>query len=206
MDEKQSLARMRNHIGTSDPSQALSLRERTAIARQASGIKVLLLDTSYSMTHESAQGERRIDTLWSIVQDLRSQGLRFSVCEFNSDAQWSDSISKPRPTGGTDLAGALDFLTNSGKHLVSITLITDGQPDDGETALVAAALLKCKINVLYAGGSYNIEAKSFCRQLAEATGGKYAEADVSASEMLALEAATSAKLMLSDGGSSAVAL
>lgn len=207
MSTDQSLARIKNHLGTSDPMQSLSLRERSQASKQAAGAKILLLDTSYSMACYNTQGtERRVDILWNIVQDLRSQGLKFSVVEFNHTVKWSDSITKPEPNGGTDLAGALEEIARMNKQVSSITLVTDGQPDDSDAALASAAAFGVKINVLFAGDERDTYAQAFCRELAQLTNGQFMAADVNASNSLAIEAGQKAKLMLTEGSKNATAL
>lgn len=178
---------------------ALSLRDRaTALATQGSD-NILLIDTSGSMAEEVALRETKIEILWSLVQQLRGQGLQFRLCQFNNIAEWLDALVCPEPTGGTNLAGALDFL--AAHRPKQLTVITDGYPNDAPAAFLSASKLRCKINVMYVGPTSDRNAQDFCRMLAESNNGVYATNGLT-SEQLQLEASATARLMLGSGSAS----
>lgn len=128
---------------------------------------VLLLDTSGSMSSQAdTPNERRIDALRGVVSTLRLKQLAFKQLIFNSDFMWSDII--PEPTGGTNLAGALDFVGQiKPEHLI---VVSDGEPDSQEAAMLAAKKLACKIDVFYVGPK-GLPGEAFLKQLATSTGG-----------------------------------
>ena len=181
----------------SQGNKSLSLRDRVNSLATRGEDNILLLDISGSMGEEINREETKIDALWSIVQRLRSQGLAFKTAVFSGYPEWSDAIVKPIPSGGTALAEALEFVASV--HPRQITIVTDGQPNDPQSALEEAAKLQCKINVLFIGSSNEHFAQEFCRQLAEANNGTYSATEL-ATEQLQLSASQTARLMLTAGG------
>ena len=108
--------------------------------------KCLLLDTSYSMKtvveYQDGQPIRAIDNLRTLAEQFR-QLRKFS---FNSTVQEVGGWI-PEPAGGTDLTKAFQYLKQQDcKHVV---LLTDGQPDDEESALREAIGLR--VDVYYIG-------------------------------------------------------
>lgn len=108
--------------------------------------KCLLLDTSYSMVatveYQNGQPIRAIDNLRTLAEQFK-QLRKFS---FNSIVQEVGGWI-PEPEGGTDLARAFAYLKQQNcKHIV---LLTDGQPDDEESALQEAIGLK--VDIYYIG-------------------------------------------------------
>jgi secreted protein with Ig-like and vWFA domain len=184
------------HLQNTAGSKSLSLRERTKALATRGENNILLLDTSGSMCEEINPHESKIDALWSIVQGLRAQNVQFKVCEFNTFPSWSDGVIQPIPTGGTGLDIALDFIASA--RPAQVTIVTDGEPNDKDSALLAASRLACKINVLYIGPSENTRAQDFCRMLASANNGSYAANELK-TEQLALAASSTARLMLTTG-------
>lgn len=128
---------------------------------------ILLLDTSGSMSSQAdTPNERRIDALRGVVSALRLKQLAFKQLIFNSDFMWSDII--PEPTGGTNLAGALDFTAQvKPEHLI---IVSDGEPDSAEATMLAAKKLNCKIDVFFVGPKGS-PGDAFLKQLATSTGG-----------------------------------
>ena len=180
--------------------RALSLRDRASKIVEAGKSNILLLDTSSSMDTPtdggwSREAPRRIDILWNVVQRLRSEGIAFKVCEFNNDAVWSDSVTRPVPQGGTEIADALVFIASAMPK--TVTVITDGEPSwhSEAQAIANAQALRCKINVVFVGDPSNERAIAFCKRLALASGGQYAHNDLS-SEALQIAATATVRLMI----------
>lgn len=78
---------------------------------------------------------------------------------------------------GTNLAAALTYIRRFDNTGVTITIITDGLPDDASAALNAAALFITKINAIYVGLD-DSSAIMFLQELTRKTGGKYAQGTV----------------------------
>ena len=125
--------------------------------------KCLLLDTSYSMTtiveYQDNQPVRAIDNLRTLAEQFKHL-RKFS---FNSTVQEVGSWI-PEPTGGTDLAGAFDYLKQQGCK--QIVLMTDGMPDNEYESLLKAEGLH--INIYYIGYG---QVPDFLLQLAKQSGG-----------------------------------
>ena len=125
--------------------------------------KALLLDTSYSMNaiveYQDSQPVRAIDNLRTLAEQFKHL-RKFS---FNSTVQEVGSWI-PEPTGGTDLAGAFDYLKQQGCK--QIVLMTDGMPDNEYESLLKAEGLH--INIYYIGSG---QVPDFLLQLAKQSGG-----------------------------------
>src|SRR3972149_2499203 len=125
--------------------------------------KALLLDTSSSMAviveYQDGQPVRAIDNLRTLAEQFKHL-RKFS---FNSTVQEVGSWI-PEPTGGTDLAGAFDYLKQQGCK--QIVLMTDGMPDNEYESLLKAEGLH--INIYYIGSG---QVPDFLLQLAKQSGG-----------------------------------
>ena len=125
--------------------------------------KALLLDTSYSMIsvveYQNGQPIRAIDNLRTLAEQFK-QLRKFS---FNSTVQEVGGWI-PEPVGRTNLTKAFQYLKQQDcKHIV---LLTDGQPDDEESALQEAIGLK--VDVYYIGSR---ETPDFLLRLTKQCGG-----------------------------------
>ena len=82
--------------------------------------------------------------------------------------------------GGTDLVGALKFIKPADGTTIKLILISDGEPDYGseQKALDIASQFKSKIETIYIGPEGG-PGRDFLRRLAEATGGKSVNQDLS---------------------------
>ena len=124
--------------------------------------KCLLLDTSYSMTiiveYQNGQAVKAIDNLRTLAEQFKLR--KFS---FNSTIQEIGSWV-PDPEGGTDLTNALSYLKQQGCK--NIVLMTDGYPDDEDSALLEAVGLH--IDIYYIGLGPTPE---FLHRLAKQCGG-----------------------------------
>jgi hypothetical protein len=193
-----SVAKLQQHLTKQSAIHSTSLRERLALQKQSREGNILLLDISGSMGEPVEGNWTKIDALWQIVQDLRSQNIQFKTAEFNDDCRWSDSITKPTPSGGTWLSGALEFIGRV--QPTQITIVTDGEPHDPDMALVKAAELvervSCKINVMYVGPS-NARAESFCTLLAHHSNGQYAKNSMT-TEVLQLQASQTVRALIDE--------
>ena len=129
---------------------------------------ILVLDVSGSMSSQAdVPGERRIDALRGVVEELRIKKVPFKQLVFSSSCMWSDVI--PEPDGGTNLSSALSFCEQAeAKHVI---VVSDGQPDSREAAILSAKNLKCKIDVFFVGPKYDTAAQDFMRELAALSGG-----------------------------------
>jgi len=142
--------------------------EKLLAKREQAQQVVLVLDCSGSMQEQGdSPGERRIDSLRGVISNLHQQGIVFRQLVFNSSCMWSDIV--PEPSGGTNLANALEFCEKiQAKHVI---VVSDGQPDSRDAALAVAKRLNCQIDVFYVGPKGDASAQEFMKQLASLTGG-----------------------------------
>jgi len=200
-ESNNSLVALKHHLATSGVNgTSLALRKESLAKTKEENI--LLLDISGSMADVLQSGQRRVDILWNLVQQMRGKNIPFRICIFNESTEWCEPTECPQPYSSTNLGGALQFLANNCSGLHQVTLITDGLPDNPDYALSEAQKLGCPINVLYVGPDdqeYNsLYAKAFCANLALASQGKYASNSLN-SEILQLTANNDLRLMLTEG-------
>lgn len=119
----------------------------------------LLLDVSGSMAEHVEPGRSK----WQALTELLPQFSGVARYAF-SDACSRVTAQLPPASGGTDMANAFRAIKSAGiRHIV---LITDGKPDDEESALRAANGLR--IDILYVGP---LPEPDFLARLAKSTGG-----------------------------------
>lgn len=153
--------------------QSTSLTPKTkleaALAKRTQAQQVILvLDTSGSMSEQAdTPGERRIDALRGVVENLRLQSVPFKQLCFSDSPFWSDIV--PEPMGGTNLSGALEFCKQAAPQHVII--VSDGWPNSRDAALAVAKQLNCRVDVYYVGPSSDTNALAFMKSLANSTGG-----------------------------------
>lgn len=127
----------------------------------------LLLDCSGSM-NESASAEcRKIDSLRSLVNTLRTEyEIGFRQITFGVTVDIQDDI--PEPGGGTPLHKALELAKENGPR--KVVVVSDGFPDDANAAIKVAEDMGIPIDTYYVGPTPS-EGEGFMRRLAEATKG-----------------------------------
>lgn len=154
-------------------SLSLATAAKTTLA-QAAGRRqqaILVCDVSGSMdTRDAGNGQRRIDALRAIVEDLRRQFPAMQVIAFASSAQVCPG-PLPEPHGGTALHLALDLAMQIVNSQSRIILISDGEPDSESAALQSARHLP-RLDVFYVGPEGGV-GESFLRRLADQCGGQY---------------------------------
>ena len=145
---------------------------------------VVVVDISGSMdTRDAGDGHRRVDVARMELAKLqkRMQG-QIAVVEFNYDARWRRDGMVGEPAGGTNLAGALEYvrdLVGPGLPRVQVVVVSDGSPDVAESALAEAktiAAAGAKLSAVYCGPDNGDEGKRFLRRLAALGGGESGEA------------------------------
>lgn len=138
----------------------------------------LLLDVSGSMgitvmTDEEGLEPRRIDLLFRAVHTTpECAGLR--AYAFSTHCRLLEVIPQEgtyEPHGGTDMRQAFEHVKSDG--FFHAILVTDGEPDHAESALLAAAGMK--LGIIYIGSP---PVPDFLKQLAAATDGTFALADM----------------------------
>jgi len=161
-----------------------NIREEKAIAKATEGI-VLLLDVSGSMS-EPVGGKRKIDHLREAVNAYPNL-KKVSFSEHIYDG----SIPEPQTT--TDMAGGFHYLQSLQPK--EVILISDGLPNDPQTAINKAKVLGCPVNIIYIGPGGD-EGEAFMKRLAAETGGQQVTADTRLYQDFGRQLSTSVRLML----------
>jgi hypothetical protein len=136
---------------------------------------LLLLDCSSSMGGRIRTGERRIDKLRNIVDELRTTH-HVPLAAFGPFGQGTELVETvPEPSGMTPLHRAIEYgRMAEANHLI---VVTDGIPDSKTQALAEARAFGHPIDVFYIGDG-NDEGAQFCAELARVTGGKSGVTDL----------------------------
>jgi hypothetical protein len=137
---------------------------------------VVLLDTSGSMAETADGGLLRIEVLREALEwALQAVQAHPILIAFSSTPK---KIASPRdlpvPSGGTALEKALAMAGAKGP--AKTIVISDGEPDDADVALAAAAVISGSIDTIYCGPDDGVEAKAFLKALARIGKGSYTAA------------------------------
>lgn len=140
---------------------------------------VIVVDTSGSMgATDSRGGKSRYDVACEELAGLQnSLPGKIAVISFSSDVLFCPSGVPTFLQGGTDLAKALNFVKVADVPEMRFVLISDGQPDDEQAAMVAARKFSNRIDVIYVGPEDRSTGRQFLERLSKATGGKSIVAD-----------------------------
>jgi hypothetical protein len=108
---------------------------------------------------------RRIDVLINILKPVQAITPDARLLAFNSIVmEIAPGAPVPEPSGGTDLAMALDYAAELKPRCVVV--ISDGVPVDADAAFAAARRLGCDIASYFAGDESDHAAVAFMRALA----------------------------------------
>lgn len=130
--------------------------------------RLFVLDTSGSMDDE-VDDKRKIDHLRNTMKNYTSAR---KICF--SDKIYTDN-KIPEPSGSTDLARALRYISKMPDMPKRIVLVSDGEPNSECEALDAATSLELPIDIIFIGDERrNGKNKGwlFMEKLAEITGGE----------------------------------
>lgn len=150
---------------------------------------VILFDRSASMDeHDAPGGLTRYTMAVSELSKLQAQCPgRIAIVQFNDECSFQPGGVPDRPTGTTDLAGALELVKrkNMDSPGMRIIVISDGEPDDEAAALVTAKKFANRIDVVYCGPTERPQGREFLRRLSAASGGQLVTADCATGLMAA---------------------
>jgi Mg-chelatase subunit ChlD len=159
----------------------------------ASADVVILVDTSGSMAMtDSRSGRARYDVACEELTSLQaSMPGKIAVISFSDEVSFCPAGIPHNYQHGTDLVKALKFVHVADVEGMMFILISDGEPDAPNAALMAAKLFTNKIDVIYVGPERSPAGRDFLTRLSKATGGQTVTAD------RAKELASSVTLLLS---------
>jgi hypothetical protein len=154
--------------------------------------KVILIDTSGSMSQTCRGGETKMEILKKAIANIDWQNYQL-IC-FNSAVEQISHVDRiPYPSGGTALHIAIKYIQ---KLYPSQTLIIcDGEPDDENQAIEEAKQLSGIISTLYIGDDGNKGEIEFMKKMATMGCGKIYVKDLNAINLLQLSAVIN-KLLL----------
>lgn len=134
---------------------------------------VILVDTSGSMCACDSRGNRsRYEVACDELKNLQAQlPGKLALLSFSDDVIFCPSGVPFNYEGGTDLTRALKFAKVADVQGMRFIVISDGQPDNGDTALAVARTYKAKIDTIYVGPEGG-EGQDFLKRLARASGGQ----------------------------------
>lgn len=128
---------------------------------------VILCDNSGSMYDHDEQELSRHERLNQELSVILER-VDATVVAFNDTVQLS-VVPLPQPSGGTDMAGAIQFAC--GLHPSQIVIISDGIPDSRERTTAAAQLLATtRIDVIFVGDPNDTDAREYLSSLASHSG------------------------------------
>lgn len=136
---------------------------------------ILIVDTSGSMMSKDAPGGKMrhvaaADELRRLQQDMPG---KIGVVAFSSEVKLCPSGVPERFNGGTDMAGALNFIKDFDDTGIKFVLISDGEPDSQSETLKVAHTFKSPISCCYIGPEDGHHGRRFLDKLANATGGTH---------------------------------
>jgi hypothetical protein len=145
------------------PTTGIAANYHQRIGTGNPNIRCLLLDTSGSMSMECKGKDRRIDVLRKAVEALDWQSYRlFTFDSFcveipNPSALWATG-------GGTALDLGLREIAKLNPN--QTVIISDGEPNNEQDALIAAESLTGTISTIHIGDDRDKAAIAFMRKLA----------------------------------------
>lgn len=132
---------------------------------------VVLVDISGSMADYDGTDKARYERAQEVLDQLqRDYAGKIILASFDYDAEFQFTGRLPLPRGGTNLAGALNFVRDL-SEAYQIILVTDGRPDSPQEALESAKRLASPLNIMFVGAENDVYARDFLDELAKATGG-----------------------------------
>lgn len=141
---------------------------------------IIIVDTSGSMhTHDSRGNKSRFEVACEELASVQANlPGKVAIISFNDKTQFCPYGILEPPMGGTDMTNALQFAKVAdditGMHFV---LVSDGEPDNDNSALEVARTYKNHIDTIYVGPEREGRGRSFLEKLASVTGGKSVTAD-----------------------------
>jgi len=158
----------------------LAGRNGTGIAESILNAEVVILvDVSGSMNTRDARGsQRRYDVACQELARLQQQMPgKIVIVAFSDHAEFVPGGVPPLIGGNTNLAGALEYVQYLDR-LMRFIVISDGQPDNEERALVVARRFASTIDVVYVGPEDDaFGGRKFLERLATDARGKFIIAD-----------------------------
>jgi len=136
---------------------------------------LILLDNSGSMgQQDTPQGITRVELAQQHLTTLQGKhpGAVALIC-FADKVEYSPSGYIIPVGGSTDLTSALQFAKTADGIGLKILLISDGSPNNEDSALEVAMTYESKIDVIHCGSDSDNRGRDFLKRLAAVTGGQF---------------------------------
>jgi Mg-chelatase subunit ChlD len=136
---------------------------------------VLIIDISGSMAERDVASESGMIRRWDEAQrQLTRLQARFpgrvSVVAFSDNATFCPDGKLPGIQGGTNMLGALQFISPADGCGIKFIIASDGEPSDPASVLNQAQKMETKLDTIYIGSESR--GQRFMKELAAASGGK----------------------------------
>jgi len=135
---------------------------------------VVMIDISSSMTDRTNDGRTRFDKAVDALTDIqKSFPGRVVLISFADGAKMELSGMPTRPSGMTNIKGALEIAKNFDGMDTKFYLISDGEPNCGPDSDIfdLAATFEDPINCIFIGEDRDLDGIAFMKELAKLTGG-----------------------------------
>jgi hypothetical protein len=140
---------------------------------------IVMIDISLSMSERDCGEGTRYDAALAELKKLQRQiPGKVGVIQWSNLARFVPGGVPDFPTGSTDLEACLKFVKPADNTGIRLILISDGEPDNQESALAVAQTFKSKIDTVYVGPANGYGA-DFLKRLAALTGGQAVTQSVS---------------------------
>lgn len=139
---------------------------------------VILVDVSGSMgQNDSRGGQQRYKVACEELARLqKNMPGKIAVLSFSDATKFCAGGVPGFDMGGTDLTRALKFAKMADVTGMRFFVISDGCPDNEDSALTEARKFKNRIDTIYVGDESNRNAIDFLKRLAAASGGVHVDA------------------------------
>ena len=139
---------------------------------------VILVDVSGSMAqNDSRDGQQRYKVACEELARLqKNMPGKIAVLSFSDATKFCAGGVPGFDMGGTDLTRALKFAKMADVTGMRFFVISDGCPDNEDSALTEARKFKNRIDTIYVGDESNRNAIDFLKRLAAASGGVHVDA------------------------------
>ena len=134
---------------------------------------IAIFDSSGSMSATDLGDKTRYQRACDALKTLQNDNPgRIAIITFSDKASWCFDGIPEFLSSNTNLAGALAFAKTADNKFVKMVVISDGQPDNEESALSIAQTMEAEISTIYIGPE-NGSGKLFLERLAKQNGGKF---------------------------------
>jgi len=156
--------------------QSIANKDKIAVAQAFINCEILAcLDVSPSMNYEDCPGnQKRFKVAANEVARLQAENLgKVGLICWSDRQRFLPGGIAEMFGGSTDVAGLLRYIKKADGAGIKLVIISDGEPDDDEAAISEARKFQTKIDCVYIGPEYDLQAQDFLKRLSAVTGGQF---------------------------------